>query len=718
MLQLFALFISGLLNLVLGVVVYTKNPKRDVNKLFFLLTLSIIIWSGVNYMSVSPALLTRLAWIRLVLFFAAPLSLLIFLTFTAFPASSAKLSPRIRTILFIVTPAVMILTLTPLVFKGIVGKNPTPNFAIALFALYVVATIGGGVLSLIKKYRVAVGQQRDQLRFVLVGLSGTFGLIILTNFVFVVLFNYNKLIPFGASYTLIFTAAFAYAIIRHKLFDIRAAIARSVGYLLAVGSLVGIYSIGLFGILNIVFKGQDQATIRQVASVILLAPLVISFSYVKVFFDKVTNRLFYKQSYDIQEVLDSVGDIVVAEIDLDKVINKTRDTLSGALKSSFFEFVLIKSNQPHFEASHQLAKHLSDINKYISRQSQELLVTEDLEKQSSLKEALILGRVAISLRLRTQKQIVGYILIGDKRSGESYSPQDKRLLTIVASELAIAVQNALRFEEIQSFNVTLQQKVDEATRKLRVSNQKLKSLDETKDDFISMASHQLRTPLTSVKGYVSMVLDGDAGEISPMQRKLLTQSFISSQRMVYLIADLLNISRLKTGKFVIEPVPTNLADALAGEVDQLVETAKGRELTLTYHRPDNFPTYMLDETKIRQVMMNFMDNAIYYTPGGGHIDVEVKNNSSDIVFTVTDNGIGVPKDQQHHLFSKFYRAPNALRARPDGTGLGLYMAKKVILAQGGSIIFKSTEGKGSTFGFSFSKSNLTLAPEKKTFITR
>jgi signal transduction histidine kinase len=95
----------------------------------------------------------------------------------------------------------------------------------------------------------------------------------------------------------------------------------------------------------------------------------------------------------------------------------------------------------------------------------------------------------------------------------------------------------------------------ESTHKLRNSNEKLRRLDETKDDFISMASHQLRTPLTSVKGYVSMVLDGDAGSLTAAQRKLLTQSLVSAQRMVYLISDLLNASRLRTGKFVIEPVP-------------------------------------------------------------------------------------------------------------------------------------------------------------------
>ena len=231
-------------------------------------------------------------------------------------------------------------------------------------------------------------------------------------------------------------------------------------------------------------------------------------------------------------------------------------------------------------------------------------------------------------------------------------------------------------------------------------------MDQTKDDFISMASHQLRTPLTSVKGYVSMVLDGDAGQINDLQRKLLNQSYISSQRMVYLISDLLNVSRLRTGKFLIEAIPSNLAKVIKDEIEQLQETAKGRNLELTYEMPKQFPTLMLDETKIRQVIMNFIDNAIYYTPSGGHINVKLTDTKERVSFTVTDDGIGVPKQEQPHLFGKFYRAHNARRARPDGTGLGLFMAKKVIVAQGGAILFKSQENRGSVFGFTFTKAHL------------
>ncbi len=183
---------------------------------------------------------------------------------------------------------------------------------------------------------------------------------------------------------------------------------------------------------------------------------------------------------------------------------------------------------------------------------------------AGLKKALDISDIAVKSSLITnyaaKQEATAYLLLGPKKSGNAYNKQDLRIIDIIADELLIAIQNALRFEEIQTFNITLQKRINEATAKLKRSNEKLKELDETKDEFISMASHQLRTPLTSVKGYLSMVLDGDAGKITDQQQQLLNQAFVSSQRMVYLIADLLNVSRLKTGKFIIDANPTNLAE--------------------------------------------------------------------------------------------------------------------------------------------------------------
>lgn len=298
-------------------------------------------------------------------------------------------------------------------------------------------------------------------------------------------------------------------------------------------------------------------------------------------------------------------------------------------------------------------------------------------------------------KLTVRNNLVGVMIIG--LSDNSPKLDDMDLFERLSEAVGVALDNKLLFEENQR---VLQQ--------LGESNQKLQELDRTKDEFISMASHQLRTPLTAVKGYLSMVLDGDVGPVTKNEKEMIQRAFDSAQRMVYLIADLLNVSRLQSGKFVIDNKPTNLADVVEGEISQLQEAISGHQLKLVFNKPPNFPVAMLDETKIRQVIMNFLDNAIYYTPVGGTITVSVEATDSTLSYTVTDTGLGVPRAEQPKLFTKFFRAANARKARPDGTGLGLFMAKKVVVAQGGAIIFKSEEGKGSTFGFSFPRANVDI----------
>lgn len=301
------------------------------------------------------------------------------------------------------------------------------------------------------------------------------------------------------------------------------------------------------------------------------------------------------------------------------------------------------------------------------------------------------------IKLRAQTRLSGLMLIGLSESINDVKLEQLEQLGRVGEAAGIALDNKLLTEKYQH-----------VLKKLQQSNDKLKALDEAKDEFVSMASHQLRTPLTSIKGYISMVLEGDAGEVNPTQKQMLGQALFSSQRMVYLISDLLNVSRLKTGKFIIEPKPVYLPDLVESEMLQLQDGAQAKNITLSFLKPKKFPIMNLDDMKLRQVVMNFTDNAIYYTPNGGKITVTLKDKKDSVEFTVKDTGIGVPKEERHKLFVKFYRAENARKARPDGTGLGLFMAKKVIVAQGGTVLFDSKEGKGSTFGFAFPKHRLEI----------
>ncbi len=293
--------------------------------------------------------------------------------------------------------------------------------------------------------------------------------------------------------------------------------------------------------------------------------------------------------------------------------------------------------------------------------------------------------------LKSRGHFVGIIAVGFNYATQSSDPAVAVINTVqglIAAQLSglIAEQNSHYYK-----------------KRLNDYSHKMTALDEIKDDFISMASHQLRTPLTSVKGYISMILEGDAGNINHDQKVMLTQAFASCQRMVYIISDLLNVSRLNSGKFVMSLTPVNLDEIVQDEIDQLSEIAKAHSVGINYEAKPNLPLLNLDETKIRQVIMNFIDNALYYTPAGGAIDISLNNKASAIELRVKDNGIGVPRSEQRHLFTKFYRASNARKTRPDGTGLGLFMAKKVIISLGGAIIFEGHEGKGSTFGFIFPK---------------
>lgn len=501
--------------------------------------------------------------------------------------------------------------------------------------------------------------------------------------------------------TLLFIGTMTYCVLRYSFLNIRFFVVRGVGYLFTLMLITVFYLVPSIWLVSHIVKVSITAP-ELLLLVGLSLILTFVYRYLRHLFDRLTHQLFFRNFYESQDILDRLGELLVRTLDVEQMQSGSKKILLEAIRTRALDYWFDTNTEPKvLQSFKRLFTYETDTN---------VVVLDEGHAEQAVTQQLYERDIAVVVRLRTTRGDLGYMTLGFKDSGQAYTTQDKRLLGTAADEIAISMQNALHFEEIQNFNKTLQEKVNVAVGRLQQTNKKLQALDATKDEFISMASHQLRTPLTSVKGYLSMVLEGDAGKLNAQQKQLLTQSFISAQRMVYLISDLLNLSRLSTGKFVIEPTPTDLNEVVQGEIDQLRETAKSRDIALSFDAPASLPKLMLDETKIHQVVMNFIDNAIYYTPAGGDITVALTETPSAVEYTVKDNGIGVPRAEQRHLFTKFYRAGNARKARPDGTGLGLFMAKKVIAAQGGSIIFESTEGKGSTFGFRFSKAK-HLAPE-------
>ena len=717
------MIIAGLLSLL-------RNPHSNINRWFFGLAVFVGLWTFVNFVGSTFTVehVTNIA-VRLDYIFALILGFALYgFTGEFLKYYTDKKETKYLTIKFngIKTQITFILTITFIVilllFGNMVSIQIEPELMISegnsfiLYILLLLILLISSVIDYVHGFISGGSVLRTKIKFILFGFSVAIIAAIFSNLISPEIFESRDVVLLLniIGYLGIFTlVVFMYlAITKGKVFDIRLVIARSLAYVFSLGLIALITSVIIFVLASQLEDiGFSSVAIRWFF-VYMAVTMALLYQPLKKFFDKLTNRIFFQDAYTTRDLLDEFNQAIVTTIDLKELLAKSSQVIEKYIKSEFVAYALVDeegSIRVLHDKGRVSEKLIDQTRGYLKADKSKVFITDTLDGNlkdlKSLLQEIEVGMV-VRITNESKKEGIGYILLGNKKTGSVFNSQDVAVMKIIGDELAIATQNALSYEEIQQFNVTLQDKVDEATKKLRKANERLKQLDQTKDDFISMASHQLRTPLTSAKGYISMVMEGDAGKVTNKQKDLLDQAFLSSQRMVYLIADLLNVSRLRTGKFIIEPKPTNLAETIEAEIKQLEQTASGKEITFKYNKPKSFPTLMFDETKMRQVIMNFADNALHYTPKGGKIEVNLEDKSDIIEFKVVDNGIGVPKTEQHHLFNKFYRANNAKKARPDGTGLGLFMAKKVVVAQGGAIIFNSAEGKGSTFGFTFEKKKL------------
>lgn len=580
-----------------------------------------------------------------------------------------------------------------------------------LFVVYFVAYAALASTLFINSYREArrarQTQVQKQLRTLLGGMIialvlGSFFSLIMP------LIGNRNVIWVGPLCAIIYIAPLFYAILRQGLFDLRAALASTTAYSTLLISLVAFYAFLIYTVTDLFFAGQ-QINERFTAVYVAIGLVVtLTYSPLKKLIDRVTHRLFYRNEYHTADVTRRLSDIMAEEIELEALVRRSLDLLDQTLGPEYIAAYVADSTGKlhHFTTGEQqvsphqrkvqldiVATLLGNMPRIID--AYEINTMNDAQSQHLIKSS----HASMILQFVVQHERVGALFIGNKRSGQMYNEKDLHLLATASDELALAIQNSLRFGEIQHFNDTLKEKVAGATEKLRRTNRELQRLDEAKDEFVSVASHQLRTPLTSIKGYISMVMEGDAGKINDQQKKLLSEAYSSSERMVHLISDFLSVSRLQTGKFIIDTQPIDLDDLIRHEVETMQAIAASHTQKLEYIRPVSRYKIMVDEAKLQQVVMNFIDNAVYYSRPNTTIKVTLQYIKGEAIFTVKDTGIGVPESEQEKLFSKFFRASNARKQRPDGTGVGLYLAKRVVTAHEGQIIFSSKEGRGSTFGF-------------------
>ncbi len=247
--------------------------------------------------------------------------------------------------------------------------------------------------------------------------------------------------------------------------------------------------------------------------------------------------------------------------------------------------------------------------------------------------------------------------------------------------------------------ITRKDELQEMSDRLARANDELRKLDNAKSEFISIASHQLRTPLTAIKGFLSLILEGSYGKVAPEVQDVLNKVYASNDRIVQLVENLLNISRIESGRIQYQFQKSSIEDILKELSDMFFVMAKNKNLTLTFTLPKKkLPLLYMDAGKIREVISNLIDNAFKYTEKGG-VEVILEQKGPVARITVSDTGMGIEAETMPHLFSKFIRgSKEASRMNVAGTGLGLYVGKSFIEAHHGRIWIESDgKGKGSRF---------------------
>lgn len=272
--------------------------------------------------------------------------------------------------------------------------------------------------------------------------------------------------------------------------------------------------------------------------------------------------------------------------------------------------------------------------------------------------------------------------------------------SIILTSVTLVITGIIGINLIRSVKKEIQakEKITELASTLEQTNARLKELDQQKSEFISLASHQIRGPLTSIKGYVSMILEGDFGKITDQLKETMETIYTSTQSLVVLVGDFLDVSRIEQGRMRYDYVDFNLKELVDTVVREITPTVNIEKLQLTFNS-DNKKDYMVhaDQGKIKQVVLNIIDNAIKYTKEG-FIKVSLTRNKNKFLIEIKDSGVGIKPEVLPKLFEKFTRAPDASKTNILGTGLGLYVAKKMVENHQGRIWAESEgEGKGSRF---------------------
>lgn len=726
-LPIFVLVSVTSINIFLAVFVLIRNIKKETNQVYSIFTFFIAIWAATNAIfQITQS--EKIAFIVAQLSYVAGIFLAGSVLYFSFIFPSEKqnkqnyISKHFRKIIFTAVILLNAVIFIPgLLLKGvnidqgIRGLDTGP--ILPLYGLCLATFFGYTIYNLIKKYRIGKGIEKKQILFVVIGLFSSIVFGLLFNLI-LPLFGLYDLIWLGPDFVIILVITTGYAMVRYRLMDLRIVISRSILYFLLV-SFVAV-SFVLTGYVSIQLLDTGRSSYSLAVSIGISIFIVLILPKLNTLIATVTDRVFFRKEVDYQKLLQQLTNVINTEIDLTKLIHSFTFTIESVLKIKNIDVILLGKSQMFFNSGVKKEKTKDDkkisqfLIKYLNLEKKSMVTeeiqrqvndTNDEEKQKLLQKVvkqLEEMKTEIIVPVFTNDHMTAILLLGRKLSGATFTQKDIDLFQVISPQIASAIEKAKLYQESQQFNATLKIEVKKATARLEEANKYLQELDKTKSEFMSVVSHQLRTPLTAIIGYTDMMVKGDYGPLDPEKVKILREVVVASRRLSRLVDIFLNIGRIEDNRLELDLKTQQIEDILVKEIFELALSAKNKGLKLVYSRPKTkLPSVNVDADKIMDVTLNLIDNAIKYTQSGGITITSAKTaDGRGVHIKITDTGIGIDPEEAKKLFNKFVRGNGIARIQPNGSGLGLFIAKKLIEVHGGKIWVESEgEGKGSTFQF-------------------
>ncbi|MGE0642739.1 MAG: response regulator [Nitrospira sp.] len=319
-------------------------------------------------------------------------------------------------------------------------------------------------------------------------------------------------------------------------------------------------------------------------------------------------------------------------------------------------------------------------------------------------------KALVVVPIKTKGRVWGMLTV-DRSHNQSVTEDDLDLMKTVASQVSIALDNASAYQQIEEWNEGLELKVKERT-------EALERADRLRAQFLSHVSHELRTPLTSIKGFIQNLLDGLTGPLNEKQQRYLGRMSDNSDRLVRMIEDLLDRTRIETGRLEVHPADVELEACLTDVIEQLKPLAQAKQQTLECCPPDSSVVVWADRDRLIQTVVNLVHNAIKFTPPGGHVTVacELPNERTATIF-VRDTGPGIPPEHLDKIFDTFFRITQGQRTAPKGLGLGLSIVKTLVELQGGQVAARNLESGGAELSFTIPIHSVQMAPRVRVPLT-